>query len=145
MSKQYNKNSFVGHLGRDPEMRYTPSGKPVTVFSVASNDQYTNGNGETIKVTTWFRCEAWNRQAEICNQYLRKGSKVLVEGKLRPDPKTGRPEIWSRQDGSPAADYNITVKEIYFLDSKNGDQIEAPAPPEDDIPFARHDDSDIPF
>ena len=135
MSKQYNKNSFVGHLGRDPEMRYTPSGKAVTEFSVASNDQYTNSDGETVKVTTWFRCEAWGRQAEICNQYLHKGSKVLVEGRLKPDPKTGRPEIWTRQDGSPAADYNITVKEIYFLDSKNGDQIEPPAPTEDDIPF----------
>jgi single-strand DNA-binding protein len=135
MSKQYNKNTFVGHLGRDPEMRYTPSGKPVTVFSVASNDQYTNSQGENVKITTWFRCEAWNRQAEICNQYLRKGSKVLVEGKLRPDPKTGRPEIWTRQDGSPAADYNITVKDIYFLDSKNGDQVEPPVPPEDDIPY----------
>ena len=135
MSKQYNKNSFVGHLGRDPEMRYTPSGKAVTEFSVASNDQYTNSDGETVKITTWFRCEAWSRQAEICNQYLHKGSKVLVEGRLKPDPKTGRPEIWTRQDGSPAADYNIMVKEIYFLDSKNGDQIEQPAPPEDDIPF----------
>ena len=135
MSKQYNKNTFVGHLGRDPEMRYTPSGKPVTVFSVASNDQYTNGNGETIKVTTWFRCEAWGRLGEICNQYLHKGSKVMIEGKLKPDPKTGRPEIWTRQDGSPAADYNITVKEIYFLDSKNCDQIEPPVPPEDDIPY----------
>lgn len=135
MSKQYNKSTFVGHLGRDPEMRYTPSGKAVTEFSVASNDQYTNSDGETVKVTTWFRCEAWDRQAEICNQYLHKGSKVLVEGRLKPDPKTGRPEIWTRQDGSPAADYNITVKEIYFLDSKNGDQVEPPAPPEDDIPF----------
>jgi len=96
---------------------------------------HTNSEGETVKVTTWFRCEAWGRQAEICNQYLHKGSKVLVEGRLKPDPKTGRPEIWTRQDGSSAADYNITVKEIYFLDSKNGDQIEPPAPPEDDIPF----------
>ena len=135
MSRQFNKTIFIGHLGRQPEMRYTPTGKPVTEFSVASHDQFTNGNGEIVKVTTWFRCEAWGNQAEICNQYLHKGSKVLVEGKLKPDPKTGRPEIWTRQDGSPAADYNITVKEIYFLDSKNGDQTEPPAPPEDDIPF----------
>ena len=90
----------------------------------------------------WKRTETY---LASCLPYLHKGSKVLVEGRLKPDPKTGRPEIWTRQDGSPAADYNITVKEIYFLDSKNGDQIEPPASPEDDIPFARHDDSDIPF
>ena len=135
MSKQYNKTTFVGHLGNEPEMRYTPSGKPVTNFNVASNDQYTNANGETVKTTTWFRCEAWGRLGEICNQYLRKGSKVLVEGKLRPDPKTGRPEIWTKQDGSPAADYNLTVREIFFLDAKNGNQVEQPAPPEDEIPY----------
>jgi single-strand DNA-binding protein len=135
MSKQYNKTTFIGHLGRDPEMRYTPTGKPVTDFSVASNDQYTNAEGQVVQITTWFRCEAWGRQAEICNQYLHKGSQVMIEGKLRPDPKTGRPEIWTRQDGSPAADYSLTVKEIYFLDSRNGDQVEAPAPPDEDIPF----------
>ncbi len=120
MTKQYNKITFVGHLGTDPEMRYTPSGKPVTAFQVASNDQYPNEKGEIVKVTTWFRCIAWGKPAEIFNEYLHKGSKVLIEGKLRPDPKTGRPEIWTRQDGSPTADYNVAVKELYFLDSKNG-------------------------
>jgi len=78
MSKQYNKSTFVGHLGRNPEMRYTPSGKAVTEFSVASNDQYTNSEGETVKVTTWFRCEAWGRQAEICNQYVRHLTQVCI-------------------------------------------------------------------
>lgn len=135
MSRQYNKTTFVGHLGRDPEMRYTPSGKAVTSFNVASNEQYTDSNGGTVKITTWFHCEAWGKLAEIAKQYLHQGSKVLVEGRLKPDPRTGRPEIWFRNDGSPAADYNVTVKEIYFLDSRNGDQVEPPAPPEDDIPF----------
>jgi single-strand DNA-binding protein len=137
MSHQFNKITFVGHLGNDPEMRYTPSGKPVTSFNVASNDQFINDKGETVKVTTWFRCTSWNKSAEVHFQYLKKGSKVLVEGKLHPDPKTGRPEIWTRQDGSPATDYNVTVKELYFLDSKNGNgQNEALAPTvEDDIPF----------
>jgi len=74
----------------------------------------------------------------VHSQYLHKGSKVLIEGKLRPDPRTGRPEIWTRQDGSPAADYNVTVHELYFLDSKNGSGPEGgqpPAVPEDAIPF----------
>ena len=118
-------------------MRYLPSGKPVTSFNVASNDQYTNDQGQIVKVTTWFRCTSWGKLAEIHSQYLVKGSKVLVEGKLHPDPKTGRPEIWTRQDGSPAADYNVSVKELYFLDCKNGGgQNEPPASTEEnEIPF----------
>ena len=136
MSRQFNKITFVGHLGNDPEMRYTASGQPVTSFNVASNDQYTNDKGETVKITTWFRCTSWGKAAETFSQYLQKGSKVLVEGKLRPDPKTGRPEIWTRQDGSAAADYNVTIKELYFLDSKNGAQNEpAAASVEDECPF----------
>jgi single-strand DNA-binding protein len=72
----------------------------------------------------------------VHNQYLHKGSKVLVEGKLRPDPKTGRPEIWTRQDGLAAADFNVTVKELYFLDSRSNSQTEPPAIEEEvDIPF----------
>lgn len=120
MAKQYNKTTFVGHLGSDPEMRYTPKGKPYTSFSVASNDQYTNENGETIKITTWYRCTAWNKAAEIYNQYLHKGSKVLIEGRLNPDPATGGPRLWTGQDGSERASFEIMVKELYFLDQKNG-------------------------
>ena len=137
MSKQFNKITFIGQLGSDPEMRYLPSGKPVTSFNVASNDQYTNDQGQIVKVTTWFRCTSWGKLAEIHSQYLVKGSKVLIEGKLHPDPKTGRPEIWTSQDGSPAADYNVSVKELYFLDCKNGGgQNEPPASiDENEIPF----------
>jgi single-strand DNA-binding protein len=94
MSKQYNKTTFIGHLGGEPEMRYTPSGTAVTTFNVATNDQYNNEKGETIKVTTWFRCTAWDKLGEVCKQYLSKGSKVLIEGRLTPDKATGRPRIW---------------------------------------------------
>lgn len=143
MSKQYNKTTLVGHLGNDPEMRYTPAGTPVTTFNVATNDQYPNEKGELVKVTTWFRCVAWGKLGEICNQYLRKGSKVLVEGKMTPDKNTGRPRIWTRQDGTVAADYELKVQEIYFLESKNGhapdgssESIEVQlAPVEDDVPY----------
>jgi single-strand DNA-binding protein len=73
---------IAGNVGRDPEMRYTPSGQAVTSFSVATNRQYTNNNGETVKETIWFRISAWGKTGETCNQYLKKGSKVLVEGRL---------------------------------------------------------------
>ncbi len=143
MSRQYNKITIVGHLGGDPEMRYTPSGASVTSFNVATNEQYTNEKGETVKITTWFRCAAWGKLGEVCNQYLRKGSKVLIEGRLTPDKNTGRPRLWTRQDGTAAADYELKVLELYFLDSKNGNGSTGnneiadaqPAPEEDNIPF----------
>jgi single-strand DNA-binding protein len=138
MSRQYNKLTIVGHLGADPEMRYAPSGKAVTSFSIATNDQYSNGQGQAVKITTWFRCSAWGKLAEVCNQYLRKSSKVLVEGRLSPDAATGRPRLWTRQDGSPAADYEVTVREIYFLDPKGEskeDEAPTPVPAEEDMPF----------
>ena len=119
--KQYNKTTFIGNLGKDPEMRYTPTGRAVTNLTVASNDQYTNGNGETVKITTWFKCVAWDKKAELINKYFHSGDPIMIEGKLKPGPN-GRPEIWSRQDGSPAADYEVTVLEFYFLPKgdKNG-------------------------
>ena len=104
MSKQYNKSVFVGHLGGEPEMRYTPAGTAVTTFNVATNDQYTNEKGDTIKVTTWFRCTAWSKLGEVCNQYLKKGSKVLIDCRLTPDKATVRTRIRIRQDGTAAAD-----------------------------------------
>src|SRR4030043_2343388 len=81
----YHTIILIGNLGRDPEMRYTPSGQAVTNFSVATNRQYTGSDGTQVKETIWFRESAGGRTAETCNQYLKKGSKVLVEGRLTPD------------------------------------------------------------
>ena len=136
---------IVGNVGRDPEMRYTPSGQAVTSFSVASNRRYTSSNGEQVNETIWFRVSAWGKQAEICNQYLKKGSKVLVEGRLTPDKNTGGPRIWQKQDGTSGASFEVTAGTIRFLSSRGesdsdagstadaGDMAIAPA--EDDIPF----------
>ena len=76
----YHTIIIVGNLGRDPEMRYTPSGQAVTNFNVATNRQYTASDGSQVKETIWFRVSSWGKQAETCNQFLKKGSKVLVEG-----------------------------------------------------------------
>ncbi len=108
---------IVGNLGRDPEMRYTPSGKPVTSFSVASSRSYNNPNGEKVEETIWFRVTAWDKQAETCNQYLRKGSKVLVEGRLVPD-KNGGPRIWTKQDGTSGASFEVTAATVRFLSTR---------------------------
>ena len=116
---------IVGNVGRDPEMRYTPSGQAVTSFSVATNRQYTNNNGETIKETIWFRVSAWGKTGETCNQYLKKGSKVLVEGRLTADPATGGPRIWTAQDGNARASFEVSAQTVRFLSSRGDSESSA--------------------
>lgn len=142
----YHTLVLVGNVGRDPEMRFTPSGQPVTSFSVATNRQYTNNAGEAVKETIWFRVTAWGKTGEVCNQYLKKGSKVLVEGRLTPDGATGGPRIWTKQDGTPGASFEVTASTVRFLSGRDdsgggghpgggdmgGSFVGAP---EDDIPF----------
>ena len=114
----YHTIIIVGNLGRDPEMRYTPSGQAVTNFSVATSRQYTGSDGQQVKETIWFRISAWGKQAETCNQYLKKGSKVLVEGRLVPEKATGGPRIWTNQEGKPAASFEVSASTVRFLSSR---------------------------
>ncbi len=137
----YHTIIIVGNLGRDPEMRYTPTGQAVTNVSVATNRQYTASDGTQVKETIWFRVSAWGKLAEICNQYLRKGSKVLVEGRLVPDPATGGPRTWTRQDGTTSSSFEVSASTIRFLSGRGEEDSgfqggEAVAPVEDNnIPF----------
>ena len=139
----YHKLIIAGNLGRDPEMRYLPSGAAVTDMSVATNRVYTDSNGQKVTETTWFRVSVWGGMAETVNQYLRKGSKVLVEGYLRPDPETGGPRVWTRNDGTPAASFEMTAQNVTFLSSRAEDQAIQDrsggggmnSVDEDDIPF----------
>lgn len=132
---------LVGNLGRDPEMRYLPSGDPVTSFSVATNRQYTSGSGEQVKETVWFRVSVWGKMAEACNQYLKKGSKVLIEGRLVADQATGGPRIWTGQDGQARASFELRAQTVRFLSTRGeaseplAEPGEAAAAPEEDIPF----------
>lgn len=111
----YQKITVIGRLGRDPEMRYMPSGDPVTTFSIATDRQWNDKNGQKQKETTWFRCSVFSKQAESANQYLSKGKLVLVEGRLRVDPKTGGPATYTRQDGTVATNFEIVVENLRFL------------------------------
>ncbi len=111
---------IVGNLGRDPEMRYAPSGDAVTSFSVASNRQYTDSSGQKVKETIWFRVSVWGKQAESVNTYLQKGSSVLIEGNLRPDKETGNPKTFTRSDGSTGASYEVNARTVRFLSTKGG-------------------------
>lgn len=132
----YHTLIIVGNVGKDAEMRYTPSGQPVTSFSVATNRQYTTGNGEQVKETIWFRVATWGKLAEICNQYVKKGSKVLIEGRLTPDKDSGNPRVWTKQDGTPAASFEVNASTVRFLGGgEQHEQGDASTPEDDTMPF----------
>ena len=140
----YQKLIIVGNLGRDPEMRYTPDGTPVTNFSVATNRRWTNADGSQGEETVWFRVTVWRRMAEVCNEYLEKGRQVLVEGRLQVDSETGGPRIWTDRNGNPRASFEMTALTVQFL----GRGAAGPAPGAADIPEeppAEEDEEEIPF
>ena len=136
----YHEITIIGHLGCDPDMRYTPGGQAVANFALAANRRHRNPQGEMVKETIWFQVTAWERQAENAAQYLHKGSPVMVKGRLTPDPETGHPRLWERRDGSPAASYEVTAREIIYLGGRDGvPEGESP------VPSAGAIDADIPF
>jgi len=108
----YQHTVIVGNLGRDPEMRYTPSGIPVTTFSVAVSRKWKGQDGEMHEKTTWFRVKAWRKLAELCNQYLSKGRQVLVEGEVEAS-------AWMSQDNEPRATLELTAQNVRFLGSRS--------------------------
>lgn len=115
----YQSITVIGRLGRDPEMRYLPTGDAVTGFSMATDRQYNGKDGQKVKETTWFRVSVFGKQAEIANQYLSKGKMVLVEGRLRPDPKTGGPATFTKQDGTVGTSFEIVANTVRFLSPKD--------------------------
>jgi single-strand DNA-binding protein len=113
---------ILGNLGSDPEMRYTQDGKPVTTFSVAVNEK--RGEKES---TTWFRVTAWQKLAETCHEYLKKGRQVMVIGRVAAS-------AWKAQDGSPRASLEVTASDVRFLGGAPG-PANAGEIDEDDVPF----------
>ena len=105
----YQKLIIIGNVGRDPEMRYTPSGTPVTNFSVATNERWTDQNGQPQERTVWFRVTAWQRLAETTNQYLTKGQLVMVEGSLN------EPNVYQARDGEWRASLDVRAFTVKFL------------------------------
>lgn len=141
----YQKLIFAGNLGDDPTMKYMPDGQAVTNFSVAVNRRWADrATGQQQEEVTWYRVSVWGRQAEAANQYLEKGRQVLIEGRLRPDPNTGAPRLWTRNDGSVGASFEVVADRVQFLGGNgngavNGNgQVAGTTQPdyqEDDIPF----------
>ncbi len=111
MSRGLNKVLIIGNLGRDPEMRYTPSGKPVTTFSVATTRTWSTSEGEKREETEWFNIVAWSSLAEICKQYLTKGQQVYIEGRLQT-------RHWDDQEGNKHTSVEIVANEMIILSER---------------------------
>jgi single-strand DNA-binding protein len=111
MTRGLNKVMVIGNLGRDPEMRYTPNGKPVTSFSVAVSRSWVKPEGERTEATDWFNVVAWGRLAEICSQYLVKGSLVYVEGRLET-------RSWEAENGQKHFRTEIVASDVNILDKR---------------------------
>ncbi|HEC22486.1 MAG TPA: single-stranded DNA-binding protein [Chloroflexi bacterium] len=129
---------IVGNLGRDPEMRFMPDGRPVTTFTVAVNRRWTRQDGTQGEKTWWFRVTAWGRLAETCNQYLSRGRQVLVVGEIDAS-------AWiDKQSGEARASLELTARDVKFLGGRGAAPEEgmgldaggeAPGTTEEDIPF----------
>lgn len=135
MTRSLNKVMIIGHLGRDPEMRYTPSGKPVTTFTVATGRLWKSSDGEQHSETEWFNVVAWGNLAERCKNYLSKGLQVYVEGRLQ----TRR---WDDNDGVKHVSVEIVANEMLMLGerrdnavSQNGESTISEDNAEEEFPF----------
>ncbi len=111
MARSINKVILVGNLGQDPEVRYTPSGIAVCNMRLATNEAYRDAEGNLVERTEWHNLVAWGRLAEICSQYLRKGSKVYVEGSLQT-------RSWEDRDGNTRYTTEIKIREMVMLDGR---------------------------
>ena len=127
-----NKIMIIGNVGTDPEMRFTPNGNPVTSFRIATSRTYTTPNGDRRQETEWFDVVTWNRLAETCNQFLAKGRRAYVEGRLRT-------RTWEGQDGQRRSRIEIIANRVLFLDR----QVAAALPEEGAV--AEVEPEEIPF
>lgn len=107
-----NKCTIIGNLGRDPEMRYTPNGNPVTEFSVATSRTYNSKDGERVEETEWFNVVTWARLAETCAQYLAKGRQVYVEGRMNT-------RSWDGECGKKHYRTELVAETVKFLGGRD--------------------------
>lgn len=144
MAKSLNKVLLIGNLGKDPEVRYTGSGVPVATFSIATNESWQDQDGNTQERTEWHNIVAWRKLAEICHQYLRKGKKVYIEGRIQTrsydDKNTGAKKYITE----------IVANSMIMLDSKDPGDAASYAPPEAPVAnttttLDQTKDSDLPF
>jgi single-strand DNA-binding protein len=138
MSYGLNKVMLIGHLGADPEIKYTQSGVATVTFNVATNESYKDNEGNLVKRTEWHRIVAWRKPAEILSEYLKKGSKVYLEGKLQT-------RSWEDKDGQKRYTTEVVVDEWVFLDSRGDADHSAPPAPMPPSGNAEKKEDDLPF
>ena len=125
--------TLVGSLGKDPELKYSPQGTPITSFSMATNRKYQTADGQTHSETVWWRVSCFGKTAEAVNQYLTKGSPCLVVGTLTADA-SGNPRLWTDNEGKPRTSFEIRADTVRFLGAKKGESKEL-AKEDDSPPF----------
>jgi single-strand DNA-binding protein len=129
MSRGLNKVQIIGHLGRDPEMRYNPSGRPVTTFTVAVSRSWNTVDGERHNETEWFNVVAWGNLAEICKSHLSKGQQVYVDGRLQT-------RGWEDEDGKKHFRTELVANEMILLgDRRTSEEFFESEPGDDDYAF----------
>jgi single-strand DNA-binding protein len=129
----YQKIFLAGNLGQDPELRYTPNGTPVSNFSVATNEKWSDQAGQLQERTIWWRVSVWGKQAETVNQYLSKGSQVFIEGRMDSDSESGGPRLWTGNDGRTRASFEIVARSVKFV-GRRGGTASFDEPRDEDIP-----------
>jgi len=137
MSKSLNKVVLIGHLGRDPELKYTADGTAYARFSLATSESFKNKEGKDVERTEWHNITVWSKLAETCAQYLKKGARIYMEGKIRTyiDPKDDSKKY-----------FGIQMSEMIFLDNKKSDKpdgVKESAP--DNFPPEPKGEDDLPF
>ncbi len=127
MARSLNRVQLIGNLTRDPELRYTPNGNAVCTFSIATNRNWTTDSGEKREEVDFHRIVAWNKLGELCSQFLVKGRKVYVEGRLST-------RNWTAQDGSQKSTTEVVIDDMILLDSKGQGASQSEAPRESTEP-----------
>ncbi len=137
-----NKVILIGRLGKDPELRYTPGGKPVASFSLATSDRWTGPDGEKKESTVWHNIVAWGKTAEVMKEYLRKGREVYIEGRI--DNRS-----WDDKEGNKRYTSEVVVQNFQFIGSKPaGEENSGPSRSSDEAPLPPDrgtGDEDLPF
>ena len=135
-----NKVILIGNLGADPELRYTPAGRGVVNFRMATTRNWTTKDGEKREETEWHRIVAWDKLAEICGEYLKKGSPVYIEGRIQT-------RSWEDQSGTKRWSTEIVGGEMKMLGSRQATEAQSSSstPPPDDLPSTFEADDDLPF
>lgn len=118
----YQLLTLVGNLGRDPELRYTPSGQAVCNYQMATSRKWTGADGQLKEETCWWRITVWGKQGETVARIAKKGMRVLVTGHLKPDERTGGPRTFTRSDGTAGASYEVEAGVVRFLSRVDGSE-----------------------